>query len=94
MIDHTALVVMRLAAVALGAFIAWRALRLARRSKENGRTYRLLAAGFGLVAMAAVVEGSLFEFAGWSLPDAATVEACISAAGFGAILLAVRRSAV
>jgi hypothetical protein len=92
--DHLALVVLRLAAVALGGFLAWRALRLARRSPDNRTTYRLLAAGFGLVAIAAVVEGILFEFAGWSLPDAATVEACLSAGGFGAILMAVRRSGV
>jgi hypothetical protein len=92
--DHSALVALRLAAVALGALLAWRALRLAGRSPEHRRTYRLLAAGFALVSVAAVVEGALFEFAGWPLPDAATVEACISAAGFGAILMAVGRSRV
>lgn len=92
--DHLTLVVLRLCAVAVGAFLAWRALRLARGSADNRRTYRLLAAGFALVAIAAVVEGLLFEFGGWALPDAATVEACISAGGFGAILWAVGRGGV
>jgi hypothetical protein len=92
--DHSTLVALRLAAVALGGLLAWRALRLANRSPENRRTYTLLAAGFALVATAAVVEGALFEFAGWALPDAATIEACLSAAGFAAILVAVRRSGV
>lgn len=94
MTDHLTLVALRIAAVALGGFLAWRALRLASRSSDDRATYLLLAAGFGLVALAAVVEGALFEFAGWTLPDAATVEACMSAGGFGAILMAVRRSAV
>ena len=94
MSDHIALVMLRLAAVALGGFLAWRALQLARRSPDNRNTYRILAAGFALVATAAVVEGILFEFAGWPLSDAATIEACVSAGGFGAILVAVRRSGV
>ncbi|MCJ2520912.1 MAG: hypothetical protein LN412_08245 [Candidatus Thermoplasmatota archaeon] len=89
MTDHLLLVALRLAIVAVGSLTALWSLRLALRSHGHRRTYLLLALGFGLLTLGAVVEGVLFEFAGWDLMAVHTVEAFISAAGFVAILLSI-----
>lgn len=92
--EHEVLVALRLAIVAVGGLVALFALRLARRAQEHRLPYILLAGGFGLVTLAAVIEGVLFEVAGWDLEAAATLEAVLSALGFAAILAAAWLSGV
>ena len=94
MTDHIALSALRIAAVAVGGLLALWSLNLARRAKEHALTYALLSAGFALMALAALVEGILFEFAGWEPVAAATVNAVVTACGFTLIIVAVRRSGV
>ncbi len=56
-------------------------------------TYLLLATGFGMLTLGAVVEGLLFELARWNLSDAHAAEAVVTAAGFTLVLLSIVRSA-
>jgi len=53
----------------------------------------LLATGFGMLTLGAVVEGLLFELARWDLSDAHAGEAVVTAAGFVLVLLSIRRTA-
>ncbi len=92
--EHEVLVALRLAIVAVGGLVALWALRLARRAPGHRLPYILLAGGFGLVTLAAVLEGALFEIAGWDIVAAATTEALLSSVGFAAILAAVWLSGV
>jgi hypothetical protein len=94
MTEHYALVALRLAVVAVGAILALRAFRMAQRSPDERVSLYLLSLGFGLVALASIIEGVLFEFMGLSLVDAHTVEAVTSAFGFAVVLAAIvkRRS--
>ncbi len=92
--EHDILVAMRLAIVAVGGLVAFWAVRLAGRTPAHRAPYLLLAGGFGFVTMAAVVEGGLYEIAGWDLVAAATAEAVLSASGFALILAAVWFSGV
>lgn len=94
MTEHLVLVALRLGVVVAGALVALWSLRLALRDREHRATYGLLALGFGLVTLGAVVEGVLFEFAAWDLQAAHTVDAVVSAAAFAFILLAILRSEV
>jgi len=94
MTEHTILVALRLGIVAAGALAALWSLRLSLLSQDRRGTYLLLASGFGLVTLGAVVEGVLFEFARWSLLDAHTTEAFVGAAGFALVLLSILRSRV
>jgi len=91
---HDVLVAVRLGVVAAGVVSSAWSLRLGLRSREHLATYVLLASGLALIALAAVVEGVLFEFAGWDLAGAHTAEALISAAGFVLILVSILRSRV
>lgn len=92
--EHFLLVGLRLGIVAAGGVVALRSLRLAFRSQDHWGTYLFLGVGFGLVALAAVVEGVLHEVAGWDLAASHTVEAFLSAAAFVLILVAILRSEV
>lgn len=92
MTGHDLLVALRLGVVAVGGLTALWSLRMSLRSRSQPKVYFLLAAGFGLITLGAVVEGILFEFAGWSLLSAHTTEAAVSVAGFALVLLAILRS--
>ncbi|HKZ64333.1 MAG TPA: hypothetical protein VJ400_07820 [Thermoplasmata archaeon] len=92
--DHAVLVAIRVGVVAAGGLAGLWCLRLGLRLGEDRRTYLTLAAGFALLAFGAVLEGVLFEFAGWSLLNAHTAQTLTSAAGLAAVLLAVLRSGV
>lgn len=92
--EHEVLVALRLAIVAVGGLVTLWALRLASRAPEHRLPYMLLAGGFAFVTMAAVIEGALFEIAGWDLVAAATTEALLSSIGFAMILAAVWLSGV
>ena len=93
MTDHWALVALRLGIVAAGSLVGLWSLRLGLRRRERRRTYLLLAAGFGFLTLGSVVEGVLFEFAGWDLLDAHGAEAVVTAAGFVLVLLSILRNA-
>jgi len=88
------LVALRLGVVAAGGLAGLFSLRMGLRSPTHRWTYFLLAAGFGLVTLGAILEGLLFEFAGWDLVMAHTAEAFTEIAGFALILVAVVRSKV
>ena len=92
--EHEVLVALRLGIVGVGGLLAFFALRVGGRAGADRRPYLLLAVGFGLVTLAAVVEGALFELAAWDMVSAATAEALFSAVGFALILWAVWISGV
>ncbi len=91
---YEALVALRLGVVAVGTLAGLWSLRLALRSSVHRWTYFLLATGFGLITLGAIVEGILFEFFRWDLVSAHTVEALVSIAGFALILTSIVRSSV
>ncbi len=91
---HDALVVVRLGVVAAGGLSGFWCLRRGSLASSDRWTYFLLAAGFGLIAFGAVVEGILFEFAGWGLVEAHAAEALVGIAAFSAILVSILRSRV
>ncbi len=93
MTEHWVLVALRLGIVAAGSVAGVWSLRLGLRRRERRTTYLLLATGFGLLTLGAVVEGLLFELARWDLFDAHAAEAIVTAAGFGLVLLSILRSA-
>lgn len=92
MTEHWVLVALRLGIVAVGFLVCLWALRLRLLRNDWRGTYLLLAIGFGFLTLGAVVEGVLFELAGWTLSDAHTTEAGIAAAGFALVLLSILRS--
>ena len=94
MTAHDVLVALRLGVVAVGGLAGLWSLRLAILSPAHRGTYFLLAMGFGLVTLGAIVEGILFEFVGWDLASAHTVEAFVGIAGFALILASIIRSPV
>lgn len=91
MTDHEILVGLRIGIVAAGSLVGLWSLRLSLLRPERRRTYLLLAAGFGLLTLGSVVEGVLFEFAGWALSDAHGAEAAITTAGFVLVLASIFR---
>lgn len=93
MTDHWVLVALRIGIVAAGSLVGLWSLRLGLRRRERRAAYLLLAAGFGLLTLGSVVEGVLFEFAGWALSDAHVAEAVVTAAGFVLVLVSILRSA-
>lgn len=93
MTEHWVLVAFRIGIVAVGSLVGLWSLRLGLRRRERRATYLLLAAGFGILTLGSVVEGVLFEFAGWALPDAHVAEATVTAAGFVLVLVSILRSA-
>ncbi|MFQ5790033.1 MAG: hypothetical protein ACE5JL_03830 [Dehalococcoidia bacterium] len=94
MTDHTLLVALRLSIVAVGSLVTLWSLRAALRSLGHRVTYILLGLGFGLLTLGAVVEGILFEFAGWGLVSVHTVEAFLTATGFAVVLVSILRSTI
>lgn len=92
MTDHEVLVGLRIGIVAVGSLVGLWSLRLGLLRMERRAAYLLLAAGFGLLTLGSVVEGVLFEFAGWALSDAHVAEAAITAAGFVLIVASIFRS--
>jgi hypothetical protein len=93
MTDHWVLVALRIGIVAVGSLVGLWSLRLGLRRRERPATYLFLAAGFGLLTLGSVVEGVLFEFAGWALSDAHVAEAAVTAAGFVLVLVSILRGA-
>lgn len=93
MTEHWILVALRLAIVTAGSLVGLWGLLLGLRRRDRRTTYLLLATGFGLLTLGAVVEGLLFEFARWDLSDAHAAEAVASAAGFALVLFSILRSA-
>ncbi|HYU07463.1 MAG TPA: hypothetical protein VEM77_09835 [Thermoplasmata archaeon] len=93
MTDHWVLVALRLGIVAAGSLVGLWSLRLGLRRKERRLTYLLLATGFGVLTLGSVVEGVLFEFAGWTLSDAHATEAVVTATGFVLVLVSILRRA-
>jgi hypothetical protein len=89
---HEALVAVRLGIVVAGGLAGLWSLRLAYASTRARWAYLLLGIGFGLIAFGAIAEGLLYEFAGWDLLAAHSVEALVSIAGFSSILGAIVRS--
>lgn len=89
MTEHAVLVALRLGIVAAGSLATMWSVRLALHSKRHRPPYILLALGFGLLTLATVVEGALFEFAGWDLASAHTAEAFVSATGFASVLASI-----
>ncbi len=93
MTDHWVLVALRLGIVAAGSLVGLWSLRLGLRRRERPGTYFLLSAGFGLLTLGSVIEGVLFEFAGWMLSDAHVAEAAVTSAGFVLVLASILRRA-
>ncbi|MFQ5987077.1 MAG: hypothetical protein ACE5KQ_06940 [Thermoplasmata archaeon] len=94
MTGHWLLIGLRIGVLAAGALVTLWALRLSIRAPGHRGTYVLLVLGFGLFTLGAVVEGVLFEFAGWTLLDAHTAEAFLTGAGLALILLSIVQSRV
>lgn len=94
MTGHFLLVGLRLGVVAAGALMVLWTLQMVLRAQDHRGTYLLLLAGFGLLTLGVLLEGILFEFAGWDLAAAHTAEAFVSAGGFALILLSILRSEV
>ena len=92
MTEHWILVALRLAIVAAGSLVGVWSLRLGLLRRDRRTTYLLLATGFGLLTLGAVVEGLLFELVGWSLSDAHAAEAVVTATGFVFVLVSILRS--
>lgn len=92
MTPHWVLVALRLGIVAAGFVVGLWSLRMGIRSQGDRAKYLLLAIGFGFLTLGSVVEGIVFELAGWSLMDSHTAEAFISAAGFAIILVSILRT--
>lgn len=81
---HTILVLVRLLIVALGAIIVHLALRSHRQHRSNAML--LVSIGFTLITVGAVIEGVLFEFLGFDIFAAHTVESTLVALGFTVII--------
>jgi hypothetical protein len=94
MTEHIAVIALRAAIALVGALVAFWSFRMAHRFPKARGPYLLLAAGFGVFTLGTVIEGALFEFAGWDLVLAHAAEAFLSAIGFSLILLGVVRSRV
>ncbi|MFQ5552526.1 MAG: hypothetical protein ACE5EW_02230 [Thermoplasmata archaeon] len=94
MTSHWLLITLRIGVFAAGALVTLWALRLSIRAPGHRGTYILLAFGFGLVTLGAVLEGILFEFRGWTPLAAHTAEAFVTAVGLGLILLSIVLSRV
>ncbi len=92
MTEHWILVALRLGIVAVGSLAGLWSLRLGLRRRDQRTVYLLLATGFGLLTLGAVVEGLLFELARWDLSDAHAAEAVVTAAGFILVLVSILRS--
>ncbi len=92
-IEHVllTLVAVRVAVLLTGAFLTVTLLRRVLATPRS-RDYLLLALGFALLTAGAFVEGVLFELFRFGLAEVHTVEAGFTAAGFAAVLLAVRYS--
>ncbi len=94
MTEHPYLVILRLAIVGVGAVVTLWGLRMVVQGRGHRSTFLLLTTGFALLTIGAVVEGILFEFFGWDLAAAHTVEALTAALGFVLILVSIQRSQV
>lgn len=92
-IDHVllALVAVRVAVLLTGAFLTLSLFQKFLKSPRS-KDHLLLASGFGLMTIGALVEGVLFELLRLTLVEVHTVEAGFTAGGFAAILLAVHLS--
>lgn len=94
MTEHELLVALRLGVVIAGTLVSLWALRLALLAENHRTTYGILALGFALLTLGAIVEGLLFEFGGRDLFASHTAEALISGAGFVLILVSIWQSRV
>lgn len=82
------LTVVKTATAALGSalvYYAWRAY-LATRS----RPLLLLATGMAVLTLGIVLEGAVFQIAGWSLPNAHVAEAIVSLTGYIVLVASLR----
>ncbi len=82
-----ALIGMRLAIVVMGSSLA--VFAFFRYIKGGYRGHLLLALGFSLISLGALVEGVTIELMQWELVSAHAVEAAFSAAGLLSVLLAI-----
>ncbi len=85
-------VLLLLVAVRVGVLITGGLLALfvfLRYLQGGSRDHLLLATGFGLIALGALVEGILFEFLGLDLGTVHTVESVFTIMGLLAVLLAI-----
>ena len=76
---HTELVVAKLVTMGLGFLIAYQAYRGYREFDSRPMLY--VAVGFLFISFGAVIEGILFELAGFSIVLAGTVQTAIVAVG-------------
>jgi len=93
MTEHWILVSLRVGIVLAGSLAGLWSLRLGLRKRERRAAYLLLATGFGMLTLGAIVEGLLFELAKWDLSDAHAGEAIVSVAGLALVLLSILRTA-
>lgn len=84
---HVGLVVVKTITMLLGFLIAYQAYRGYRR--HDSETMGFVALGFGFISVGAVIEGILFDVAGFSFHDAGTVSTAIVALGMLSVLYAL-----
>lgn len=89
MVEHLALIGVRLAIVAAGLALAYLSFRAYRKSSGTGPLLALSAA-FTLITVGAVIEGVLFEFVGYSLTQVHAIESAVTAIGLAIVLYAIQ----
>lgn len=87
MSSHITLVLVRLLIVALGAVVIYLSFKSHRQNHSNAML--LLSIGFTFITVGAVIEGILFEFLGFDIFGAHTVESILVALGLMAILYSI-----
>lgn len=73
----------------IGGGIAFTAYRAYRKNKDGA--FLIASLGFGLLVLGSIVEGMLFELARYDLIESHMIRSIITAVGFLAILIAIRR---
>lgn len=81
---HVELVVAKLVTMVIGLAIAWTAYRGYRRTASE--PMRLLAVGFAIISVGAVIEGLLFDVLGFTIFWAGTVQTSVVALGMLVVL--------
>lgn len=87
MSSHITLVLVRLLIVILGAIVIYLSFKSHRQNHSTAML--LLSMGFALITIGAVIEGVLFEFFGFDIFGAHTVESILVASGLIAIVYSI-----
>lgn len=87
MADHYTLTAVRLVIVVLGLIVVYLSFKSHRRNHSSAML--LVSIGFAFITVGAVIAGVLFEFLGFDIFTAITIESTLVALGFMAIIYSI-----